>query len=260
MTKQSSTALFIGHGSPMNTLELNQFTTVWREMSASLPKPRAIISISAHWHIEGTAVTAMANPRTIHDFWGFPDELLQFEYPAPGDTTLARDIVERLSEFTASPDDSSWGLDHGTWSVLAHLYPEADIPVVQVSIDARAPFDTHLKIGSVLSPFLDEGIMVLGSGNVVHNLSLIDWSQPTSGFDWAHQFDEDVRRIVTTSPANLSLVQQHGLFKRVAPTPEHFMPLLYVAGISSATGKPLYSFAEGCAFGSLSMTSYVLRG
>jgi 4,5-DOPA dioxygenase extradiol len=144
--------------------------------------------------------------------------------------------------------------------VLAHLYPEADIPVVQVSIDARAPFETHMKIGAALAPLLDEGVMVVGSGNVVHNLSLIDWSQPTTGFDWAHQFDEEVRRIVTTSPADLPPIQHHELFKRVAPTPEHFMPLLYLAGISLATGTPLYSFAEGCAYGSLSMTSYVLRG
>lgn len=259
MTKRPSTALFIGHGSPMNTLEMNRYTTAWREMSASLPKPHAIVAISAHWYIEGTAVTAMENPRTIHDFWGFPDELVQFKYPAPGDRELAHDIVEQLSGFNAVADDAVWGLDHGTWSVLAHLYPDATIPVVQVSIDARAPFDTHMKIGALLAPLLDDGVMVVGSGNVVHNLSLIDWSQPTSGFDWAHQFDDDVRKIVTASPADLPSIQQHDLFKRVAPTPEHFMPLLYIAAIASATGRPLSSFAQGCAYGSLSMTSYVLR-
>lgn len=260
MNDKHGSALFIGHGSPMNTFEVNQFTTAWREMSASLPTPRAIVAVSAHWYIDGTAVTAMSHPRTIHDFRGFPDELSRFDYPAIGDVDLANDIVSLLSSFDATTDTDDWGLDHGTWSVLAHLYPQADVPVVQLSIDALASFTTHMQIGACLAPLVDEGVMVLGSGNVVHNLGLIDWSMVDGGFEWAEQFDSEVRQIVTTQPSDLASIHQHRLFRTVAPTPEHFIPLLYVAGLAEASGRKLSTFAEGYTFGSLSMTSYAMRG
>ena len=259
MAEHGGSALFVGHGSPMNTFEVNRYTTAWREVSAALPTPRAIVAVSAHWYIDGTAVTAMAEPRTIHDFFGFPDELSRFEYPASGDVNLANDVVSLLSPFDAVPDTTDWGLDHGTWSVLAHLYPKADIPVVQVSIDARATFDTHVHIGASLAPLVDDGVMVLGSGNVVHNLGLIDWSMIDSGFEWAKKFDDEVRRIITTQLNNLSSIRDHQLFGSVAPTPEHFIPLLYIAGLANEAKKSLSTFAEGYAFGSLSMTSYVMR-
>jgi 4,5-DOPA dioxygenase extradiol len=248
-------ALFIGHGSPMNTLELNGFTRTWRALGEALPRPRAILVVSAHWFIDATAVTAMARPRTIHDFYGFPKALFDFDYPASGSPELAAEVVEAVKPGWVGLDQDQWGLDHGTWSVLAHLYPEADVAVVQLSINALQPFDYHLDLGARLAPLRDRGILLLSSGNVVHNLRLIDWNQPTGGADWARRFDEAAMALMTDDPSALPKLAEHPDFARAVPTPDHFIPLLYTAGIAAAEGRA-QPLIQGYSMGSLSMTSY----
>lgn len=251
-------ALFFGHGSPMNTIEDNTFTRAWREAIANLPTPRAILSISAHWWIPTHAVTAMMRPRTIHDFYGFPDDLFAFDYPAPGDPGLARQVAALLAPRQVTLDETEWGIDHGTWSVLAHLYPKADIPVVQLSIRSNAPLDEHVMIGRSLAPLRDEGVLILGSGNVVHNLARIEWGNTTGGTDWAQRFDDDAVRLMLDQPASVTSLSNHPDWHLAVPTPDHFAPLLYVAGIADATSARVSTFARGCSLGSLSMTSYTV--
>lgn len=251
-------AAFIGHGSPMNTLELNAFTQAWRDFGAALPRPRAILAVSAHWFINGTAVTAMPQPRVIHDFFGFPPELFAFDYPAPGSPEVAQEVADVLKPLQVGLDQDSWGLDHGTWSVLGHVFPQADVPVVQLSIHAAAPFEYHLELGARLAPLRERGIFIVGSGNVVHNLRRIAWRHGDRGFDWADRFDAHVREVMTTRPAALADTHQHPDYAEAVPTPEHFLPLAYLAGLRSAAGETALPFAEGRTLGSLSMTSYVL--
>jgi len=248
-------ALFIGHGSPMNTLELNGFTRAWRALGAAVPRPRAILVVSAHWFIGSTAVTAMARPRTIHDFFGFPKPLFEFEYPADGSLELAQEVAEVAKPDWVGLDHDQWGLDHGTWSVLAHLYPEADIPVVQLSINAMRTFEYHFALGARLSALRDTGVLVLSSGNVVHNLGLIEWNKPTEGADWAQRFDEAVRQQMADDPSAILKLSQHPDFAKAVPTPDHYIPLLYTAGIAAAEGRS-QSLIQGYSLGSLSMTSY----
>jgi 4,5-DOPA dioxygenase extradiol len=260
MTDAPMPAAFLGHGSPMNALENNRYTEAWRAFGASVPRPRAVLVVSAHWYINATAVTAMARPRTIHDFYGFPDELFAVRYPAPGAPELAAEVAEVAEPTWVGQDVDSWGIDHGTWSVLVHAFPEADIPVVQLSIDATKPFDYHLELGAKLAPLRERGVLVLGSGNVVHNLRHIDWSRPDGGFDWAHAFDDDARALMESGPGELGRLQDHDAFTRAVPTPDHFIPLLYLAGLASAAGQTTRALVDGYAMGSLSMTSYVLDG
>ncbi len=252
-------AVFIGHGSPMNTLEQNRWTEAWAQLGASLPTPRAILAVSAHWYVQASAVTAMATPRTIHDFFGFPEELFAFRYPAPGSPELAEEVIETVRPVWVGPDRDTWGLDHGTWSVLAHLFPAADVPVVQLSIHATEGASYHVELGRRLAPLRERGVLVVGSGNVVHHLGRLDWGRTDRGYDWAERFDADARDLLTTEPGTAATLADRPDFPDVAPSPDHFLPVLYVAGLAEAAGRPLDVVVEGCAYGSLSMTSYVLR-
>lgn len=256
-------ALFIGHGTPMNTLHDNPYTQAWRALGRALPeKPRAILAISAHWYISGAAVTAMPMPRTIHDFGGFPQALFDYRYPAEGEPGLAAEVQKLLAP-TDVALDQGWGLDHGTWSVLAHLFPQADVPVVQLSIDRARPPAWHLDIGRRLAPLRDEGVLILGSGNVVHNLRLIDRAAMMAdgqgqgaAYPWAVQFNAAMRSAIAAGD-DASLVD-YGKFGEAArlavPTPEHYLPLLYVMG-ARAKGEPASFPTDGIDLASISMLS-----
>jgi 4,5-DOPA dioxygenase extradiol len=248
--------LFVGHGNPMNTLETNGYTEAWRAFGQHLPRPRAILVISAHWYFGATAVTAMAKPRTIHDFYGFPKELFEFQYPADGDPDLAREVAEVVKPHWMGLDQDQWGLDHGTWSVLAHIYPEADVPVVQLSINALRPLDYHIDLAARLGLLRDRGVMVLASGNVVHNLGLVQWDQPDSAFDWAERFDDAVVEQLARDPGDILRLTEHPDFELAVPTPDHFIPLLYLAALAAAEGAPAEVLVRGYAMGSISMTCY----
>lgn len=249
-------ALFIGHGSPMNTLEQNGFTRAWRDFGKRLARPRAILVISAHWFFGATAVTAMERPRTIHDFYGFPPELFAFQYPAPGAPDVAGEVVDALRPVWCGLDDDQWGLDHGTWSVLAHVYPGANIPVVQLSINALKPLEYHVDLGRRLDVLRDDGILVLASGNIVHNLGRIEWNKPDSAFDWAERFDDAVVEQLEANPADILKLAEHPDYELAVPTPDHFIPLLYIAGIAATSGERMEPLVRGYAMGSLSMACY----
>jgi 4,5-DOPA dioxygenase extradiol len=258
MAVEKLPAAFLGHGSPMNALEHNVYTEAWRRFGASVPRPRAILVISAHWYVNLSAVTAMARPRTIHDFYGFPKALFDLEYPAPGDPGLAEEVAEIVKPTWVGLDQDSWGIDHGTWSVLVHAFPNADIPVVQLSIDAAKPLEKHLELGAKLAPLRERDVLIVGSGNVVHNLSRIDWNHPDSGFDWARRFDDAVRERMTGSPGDVISLQDHSHFPYAVPIPDHFIPLLYLAGLADAAGETTDVLVDGYTYGSLSMTAYTL--
>jgi len=247
-------AIFFGHGSPLNALQLNEWTRGWAALGQSLPKPCAIVSVSAHWYGSGTAVTAMAAPATIHDFGGFPPELYEVSYPAPGDPGLARRVATLLQP-TAVELDHEWGLDHGTWSVLRHLFPHADVPVIQLSIDARQPPAFHFELGRRLTSLRDAGILVMGSGNIVHNLHLYAWGRyQAEPFDWALRFDTEVRSLLTGAN-DAALIDYESLGADAAlavPTPDHYLPFLYVLG-QRTLGEQVSFPVEGIDGGSISM-------
>ncbi|WP_346273107.1 4,5-DOPA dioxygenase extradiol [Pseudonocardia sp.] len=254
----SMPAAFIGHGSPMNALETNRYTESWRALGAAMPRPRAILVVSAHWYINATAVTAMPRPRTIHDFFGFPQELFAVDYPAEGAPDIAGEVAEIAKPTWVGADVDSWGLDHGTWSVLRHMFPDADVPVVQLSIDATKPLDHHVALGAKLAPLRERGVLVVGSGNVVHNLGGMDGSRPDAGFDWARRFDDAARDLMTDTPDAVLRLRESGDFGTAVPTPDHFIPLLYLAGLGAAAGHGADVLVDGYAYGSLSMTAYML--
>jgi 4,5-DOPA dioxygenase extradiol len=237
----------------MNALERNGYTDSWRALSSSLPPPRAVLCISAHWYVRSTMVTAMARPRTIHDFGGFPPELFAVQYPAPGSSTVAEEIGAALAPLEVGRDEA-WGLDHGTWSVLVHMYPDADVPVVQLSIDRSQPASFHYALGAALAPLAAEGVLVLGSGNVVHNLETYAWGgHPATAYDWAERFDQEVRGLLEAGAHNpLVHYEQLGPDARLAvPTPDHFLPLLYAMG--AGQDRPVSFPVQGIEGGSISM-------
>jgi 4,5-DOPA dioxygenase extradiol len=253
-------ALFVGHGNPMNAILDTTYGRAWRAIGARLPAPRAILAVSAHWYLPGTFVTAMARPRTIHDFGRFPPELFAVEYPAPGDPALARRIRGLVGP-EVGLDTGDWGLDHGTWSVLVHLFPEANVPVVQLSIDDTLPPAAHLELGRRLAPLRHEGVLVLGSGNVVHNLESYAWGADDSApADWALRFEAEVRRaVVNGDDAALAHYERLGRDALLAvPTPEHYLPLLYVLG-ARAPGDVVGFPVEGIEGGSISMLAVELH-
>jgi 4,5-DOPA dioxygenase extradiol len=251
-------AVFVGHGSPMNALEENRWTRAWRELGASLDRPRAVLVVSAHWFVNATAVTAMVRPRTIHDFFGFPEELFAVQYPAPGAPEVAEEVVAAAAPRWVGRDRDSWGLDHGTWSVLTHLLPDADVPTLQLSIDATATPDDLVDLGRRLAPLRERGVLIVGSGNVVHDLRSLDPRRPGQGFDWAERFDAAVREVMTDRPGDLAEVLGHPDAGRAVPTFEHFAPLCHVAGVADAASTRAEVLVEGCDLGSLSMTSYLV--
>jgi 4,5-DOPA dioxygenase extradiol len=251
-------AIFLGHGSPMNALERNRYSDVWRELGSTLPAPKAILAVSAHWYIHGTAVTAMPFPRTIHDFGGFPQTLFDMRYPAPGDPALAARVQALLSPLEVRLDES-WGLDHGAWSVLTHVYPEANVPVVQLSIDATQPAAFHFELGRRLRALRDDGVLILGSGNVVHNLRAINWNADAAGYDWAVNFSRQVRdHLARADHAPVIAYESLGPDARLAvPTPEHFLPLLYVVGLQEP-GEAVGFANDSIQNGSISMLSVIV--
>lgn len=251
-------AVFFGHGSPMNTLDRNRYTEVWHRMGESVPKPKAILSVSAHWYTRNTAVTAMDRPRTIHDFGGFPQELFEVQYPAPGDPKLAERVRELLAP-TEVPLDKSWGLDHGTWSVLVHAFPQADVPVVQLSIDGTKPPSFHYELAQKLAPLRNEGVLIVGSGNVVHNLGRIQWTEDAKPYDWAARFNDIVRGYLAAHEHG-SLIDYLTLGEDArlsVPTPEHYLPLLYVIAQQSEN-ETISLPVDGIEYGSIGMLTAVV--
>ncbi len=247
-------AVFFGHGNPMNALLDNAYSRGWAAIGRRIPRPAAVLSISAHWYIPGTSVTAMPAPRTIHDFGGFPPDLYEVDYPAPGDPALADRVRHMLAPMPVAPD-RSWGLDHGTWTVLRHVFPRADIPVVQLSVDERQPAEFHYGIGKRLAPLRDEGVLIVGSGNLVHNLHAYAWGRHgVDPFDWAVRFENKARELLIAGNDG-PLIAYETLGRDAAlsvPTPDHYLPLLYV--IALRRKDDLVSFpVEGVDGGSVSM-------
>jgi len=247
-------AIFFGHGNPMNALMENSYTEGWRRIGEQMPRPKAIVSISAHWFVPETGVTISTVPRTIHDFGGFPPELYQVQYPAPGDPDLARRVQEMLAPLPVKLDNS-WGLDHGTWSVLRHVYPDAGIPVVQLSIDEIQPASFHFEIGRKLAPLRDEHILVAGSGNLVHNLQTYAWGRHVPDpYNWAVRFETEAKQMMLAGEFK-ALIEYQKLGREAMlsiPTPDHYLPLLYVLA-TRQQGEKITFPIEGIDGGSISM-------
>ncbi|EAS1729971.1 4,5-DOPA dioxygenase extradiol [Salmonella enterica] len=251
-------ALFLGHGSPMNVLDDNDYTRAWRRLGEALPRPQAIVVVSAHWYTCGTGVTAMERPQTLHDFGGFPQALYDTHYPAPGSPALAQRLVELLTPVPVALDKEAWGFDHGSWGVLIKMYPNADIPMVQLSVDSTKPAAWHFEVGRKLATLRDEGVMLVASGNVVHNLRTVRWHGDNIPYPWAASFNDFVKaNLMWQGP-----VEQHPLVNYLQheggalsnPTPEHFLPLLYVLGAWDGK-EPITIPVDGIEMGSISMLS-----
>ena len=252
---QRMPAVFVGHGNPMNAIERNRYTEAWRAFGASIPKPKAVLAVSAHWYIDATAALATPIPRTIHDFYGFPKALYDVEYPAQGDPELAKALKDLVAPTWVGLDRDSWGLDHGTWSVLVHVFPQADVPVIQLSIDATKPPSYHLELGRRLGALRDQGVLILGSGNIVHNLGLVNFRQPDVAYDWATRFDADMQRYIADGDEQAMLdPHRHPDGSLAVPTPDHYLPLLYVAGLRR-TDDDVNVLVDGVDLGSVSMTA-----
>lgn len=258
LTYRRMPALFLGHGNPMNAVEENEFAKGFRSIATELPSPTAILVISAHWETSGTFITAMDKPRTIHDFGGFPDILFKQQYPAPGSTELAKQTKNLISS-TELRYDYDWGLDHGAWTVLKHMYPEADIPVIQMSIDYTKDARYHFDLAKQIKQLRDHGVLVIGSGNIVHNLRMVDWRNINtigSGYDWALEAQEKINELIL-SRNHLSLASYTKLGQAVQmaiPSPEHFIPLIYTLALSDEN-EEISLFNDKVLAGSLTMTS-----
>jgi 4,5-DOPA dioxygenase extradiol len=252
--------IFVGHGNPMNALEDNDYTRGWRRLGESIPRPRAVVCVSAHWYIEGTRVTAMDRPRTIHDFGGFPRALHEVRYPAPGDPVLAARVADLLKPTEVLQDDASWGLDHGTWSVLRHVFPEADVPVIQLSIDETKPASVHYELAQGLSGLRDEGVLIVGSGNIVHNLHTYAWGHhDVEPFEWAVRFETEARRLLQAHQ-HQALIDYESMGADAIlsiPTPDHYLPLLYVIACHRED-DPVTFPVDGVDGGSVSMLAVQL--
>ena len=248
-------SLFVGHGNPMNALMRNPYTERWAAIGRKLPKPKAVLSVSAHWYIQDAAVTVSTSPRTIHDFGGFPPELYQVQYPAPGDPELGARIHQLLKPLQVRFDER-WGLDHGTWSVLCHVYPQADVPVVQLSIDESQPPSFHYELGKRLALLRDEGVLIVGSGNLVHNLHAYAWGRHTQEpYDWAVSFERRVRELLLGGEHDPLVEYEDKLGREsvlAVPTPDHYLPLLYVLGTRISSEGVTFP-VEGVDGGSISM-------
>ncbi|MGA8279064.1 MAG: 4,5-DOPA dioxygenase extradiol [Rhodanobacteraceae bacterium] len=248
--------LFIGHGNPMNAIEHNAFRQSWQELGRKLPKPKAVLCVSAHWETRGVYLTGSGNPETIHDFHGFPKALFDVQYPAPGDPALAHSIKDQITSLDARLDPER-GLDHGAWSVLMAMYPEADVAVVQLSLDTGRPGAFHYALAQELKPLRDDGVLVLGSGNIVHNLSVFSFHNP-SPLDWAVQYDEEIKKRILERDheALMSYETVAPNAKLAVPTPEHYYPLLYTLALQDA-GEPV-GFFNSTVWSSISMTSVLI--
>ena len=247
--------LFVGHGSPMNAIEENEYTRGWREIAAKIPNPAAILAISTHWFTEGSRLADAAKPRTIYDMYGFPDELYRVKYSAPGAPDLARETQKMINRDVRM--DNTWGIDHGAWSVLHRMYPAADIPVYQLSVDRRANAETHFQIGRELDRLREKGVLIFGSGNVVHNLGKISWGM-AGGYPWADEFDRYIQaKVADRQFGDVINYKSAGKSAELAfVTPEHFYPLLYVLGAARPDDK-LTVFNDSCTLGAISMTCYL---
>ena len=253
--------LFLGHGNPMNAIEENEFVDGFRQVAKEIPKPDAILCISAHWETKGTFVTAMEKPRTIHDFGGFPDELFEVQYPAPGSPKLAKEIKKLINKTTIGLDDK-WGLDHGTWSVIKHLYPNADVPVIQMSLDYTQTAQYHYDLAKELSSLREKGVLIIGSGNMIHNLGMVDWrkiNEAGYAFDWVLEAREQMNAFIREDD-HKSLINYKAngkAFQLSIPTPEHYLPLLYILALKEKNEK-LSFFNDKAVGGSLTMTSVII--
>lgn len=249
--------LFLGHGSPMNAIEENEFVTGFRNIAQNIPRPNAILCVSAHWETKGTYVTAMQHPRTIHDFGGFPDELFAVQYPAPGSPALASETKSLITKTEVGLDDK-WGLDHGAWSVIKHLYPDADIPVIQMSIDYSKPPQFHYELAQQIKSLREKGVLIIGSGNMVHNLRRVEWRRlnETFGYDWALEAGEKMKSYILDGDHNplINYRAQGTAFNLAIPTPEHYLPLLYSLALKEDS-EAVELFNDKAVAGALTMTS-----
>lgn len=250
--------LFVGHGSPMNAIESNEFSQAWQQLGKDLPLPKAIICVSAHWLTNGTYITAMDKPKTIHDFGGFPKALFDAQYPAPGSNAIAEEM-KSLIHFTDAHLDHEWGLDHGTWSVLLQMYPQANIPVIQLSIDYNKPASYHYQLASELRSLREKGIMIIGSGNMVHNLGIIDWNgNPDKGYDWAVEMNElfKAKILAHEDLALQNYMTLNKASKLAIPSPDHYYPLIYTLGLKDQKDQIKF-FNDKAVMGSITMTSVI---
>ena len=248
--------LFMGHGSPMNAIEENEFVTGWRNIGKTLPRPNAILCISAHWETKGTFVTAMEKPATIHDFGGFPCELFEVQYPAPGSPELARETKSIITKTTVGLDET-WGLDHGAWSVIKRLYPTADIPVIEMSLDYSQTSQYHYELAKELASLRNKGILIIGSGNMVHNLRMIDWQNPDGGYDWAIEANTKLKKLIAENEIS-QLIDYKTLGREITlsvPTPEHYLPMIYILGLKGEKENVSF-FNDKTVMGSVAMTSF----